>query len=240
MAAVGLAPLTQQISDRLRLIRRRLLAHRYLSGTGIEIGALHQPLNVPRSARVRYVDRVEVEELRAQYPELGGYDLVAPDVIDDAETLETVPDRTQDFVIANHLLEHTENPLLALTNMLRVLRPGGVVYLGVPDKRFTFDVDRETTPLEHVVDDFENGSEGSRRGHFEEWVRLVDKAPEAEVEVQVAALLARHYSIHFHVWTYEDVLELLGELLSHTADVFEIVAAKRNGHENIFVLRKAA
>ena len=240
MAGGSLALLTEQVAGRVGTVRRRLLAYRYLSGTGIEIGALHKPLKVPRSARVRYVDRLEVDELREQYPELADHDLVAPDVVDDAETLASIPDRSQDFVIANHLLEHTENPLLALTNMLRVLRAGGVVYLAVPDKRFTFDVDRPTTPLAHVVADFERGPERSRREHFEEWVRLVDKTPDPEVDVQVEALLARGYSIHFHVWTYEDVLELLEELRSRTDDRFELAAAQRNGHENVFVLRKVA
>ena len=44
--------------------RRREIAGRYLRGNGIEIGALHNPLDVPRSAHVRYVDHLAVDELR--------------------------------------------------------------------------------------------------------------------------------------------------------------------------------
>ena len=73
-------------------------------------------------------------------------------MIDDGETLATVPDSPRDFVIANHFIEHTEDPIAhAAATTLRVLRPGGVLYMAVPDKRFTFDVDRPVTPLEHLV-----------------------------------------------------------------------------------------
>ena len=46
---------------------------RELASYGIEIGALHHPLPVPPEARVRYVDRMPVSELRRQYPELAGH-----------------------------------------------------------------------------------------------------------------------------------------------------------------------
>jgi hypothetical protein len=41
-------------------IDRQMLAYEYLCGNGIEIGALHNPLRVPRRAHVRYVDRMSV------------------------------------------------------------------------------------------------------------------------------------------------------------------------------------
>ena len=42
--------------------RRRLT--KWLHGEGIEIGALHNPLEVPAGARVTYVDHLPVERLR--------------------------------------------------------------------------------------------------------------------------------------------------------------------------------
>lgn len=82
-------------------------------------------------------------------------------------------------MIANHFLEHCENPIKAFLNMLRVLRPGGILFLAVPDKRHTFDRDRPVTPLAHLVRDYEEGPGWSRKGHFEEWVRLVHKVDSA-------------------------------------------------------------
>ena len=87
------------------------LAERYLRGSGIEVGALNVPLPIPAGASVRYVDRMSLEDLRAQYPELGDWPFVPPDVIDDGELLETFADGTLDFVIANHFIEHCQNPI---------------------------------------------------------------------------------------------------------------------------------
>jgi len=75
------------------------VAFQYLRGSGIEIGPLHQPL-VSSQANVRYVDRMPVEELKKQYPELSAYNLVEPDILDDGETLSSISDDSVDFVIA--------------------------------------------------------------------------------------------------------------------------------------------
>src|SRR5438309_632310 len=55
---------------------RDAIAAIFLRGDGIEIGALHQPLPVPASARVKYVDRMTVADLRRQYEELAAEPLV--------------------------------------------------------------------------------------------------------------------------------------------------------------------
>jgi predicted SAM-dependent methyltransferase len=227
------------LSSLLVPVKRKAFARRYLRGDGIEIGALHNPLPVPSSARVRYVDRMAVSELERQYPELSRESLVDVDLIDDGERLTTVPDGSQDFVIANHFLEHCQDPLGALESMLRVLRPGGVLYLAVPDKRFTFDADRPVTTLDHVVEDHRAGPERSRRSHFEEWARLVDRVDVQEVQSHVARLLEVDYSIHFHVWELSDVVDLLQLARRELGLQFDVEQATRNWHENLFVLRRA-
>jgi SAM-dependent methyltransferase len=221
----------------IRVARRRL-ARRYLAGEGIEIGALHNPLELPPGASVRYVDRMPVTQLREHYPELAGEELVAVDVIDDGETLASLADESVDFVVANHFLEHCEDPIAALLSMFRVLRPGGVLYLAVPDKRLTFDRNRELTPLRHLVDDHRNGAEASRRGHYEDWARHVDEVAEERVAAHADALLERGYSIHFHVWTATEVQELLALVRDDYGAEHELEEFVRNGHENVFVLRK--
>jgi SAM-dependent methyltransferase len=217
---------------------RDAIARRFVKGSGIEIGALHNPLRIPRSVDVRYVDRMTVPELRQQYPELARERLVEVDVIDDGERLESIADGSQDFVVANHFLEHSQDPVGALANMFRVLRARGILYLAVPDKRFTFDSKRPPTSLDHVLADHRDGPEGSRRAHFEEWARLVDEVPESEVDAHVESLLARDYSIHFHVWTQADMLDMLAALRRELGIEFDLEVAVRNGKENVFVLRK--
>ena len=153
---------------------RRRLAERHLRGEGIEIGALHMPQPVPAGATVRYVDRSDLDGLRAHYPELAGEALVAPDIVDDGERLETVADASQDFVIANHFIEHCEDPLATLAAHARVLRPGGVLFMAVPDARAGIDVARPRTPFAHVLADHREGPDRSRAAHYREWAELVD------------------------------------------------------------------
>jgi predicted SAM-dependent methyltransferase len=217
---------------------RESIARTYLNGRGIEIGALHSPLPVPAGAFVSYVDRMSVSDLRTQYPELAEYNLVQPNIIANGELLETIADSSQDFVIANHFLEHCQNPLLAVTNMFRVLKGTGILYLAIPDKRYTFDIDRPVTGFDHLVRDFEEGPAWSRQQHFEEWTRLVDKVADSEANAHVLALMAKDYSIHYHVWTQREMLELVLALRDDFNLGFDLELFLKNDGECIFVLRK--
>jgi predicted SAM-dependent methyltransferase len=225
------------VSETDMMQTRQSIAAAFLKGEGVEIGALHMPLKVPATARVKYVDRMTAVELRKQYPELEKENLVNVDILDDGERLSSIKDSSQDFVIANHFLEHCQNPIHALLNLIRVVKIGGIVYLAIPDKRYSFDVDRPVTFLEHVMKDYSEGPEWSRRQHFEEWARLVNKVPnEAEVERQVNSLMEMNYSIHFHVWTQDEMLELMQTVRKMSDFVMELFL--RNVNEVIFVLRK--
>jgi SAM-dependent methyltransferase len=220
-------------SPEIRFEARNEFARQFICGHGIEIGAAYQPLDVPAGASVTYVDRMTVEELRAHYPELAG--LIIPiDIVDDGERLTTLPDESQDFIIANHFLEHCEDPIGAIGSHLRKLRPGGILFYAVPDKRYTFDFRRPVTPLEHMVSDHEQGPEQSRAEHYEEWARLV-----TGVESDAHELDASNYSIHMHVWTQAEFLELLIHCQRRFADSFEIEAFARRSLELVVVLRKA-
>jgi predicted SAM-dependent methyltransferase len=213
------------------------VARVYLRGQGIEIGALHRPLRVPHTARVSYVDRLPREELYRQYPHLAGHDLVRVDIVDDGERLTRVADGSQDFVIANHFLEHCHDPIGTLLHFFRVLRDDGILYLTVPDKRYTFDCDRPVTPLGHLLADHKEGGKRSRREHVSEFVRLVLKARDPEeVEREADRLLATDYSIHYHVWTQTELMELLLELRRRVP--FEVELFLRRAYEVVMVLRK--
>ncbi|WP_228840686.1 class I SAM-dependent methyltransferase [Candidatus Protochlamydia phocaeensis] len=222
-----------------KVLGREQLSHLYLKGKGIEIGALHNPLYVSKAAKVQYVDRLSVEDLKRHYPELSKLPLVHVDIIDNGEELGTIKDRSQDFVIANHFIEHCQNPLRTLSNMFRVLKKGGVLYIALPDKRYTFDIDRPVTPLEHILKDYREGPENSKRQHFEEWVRLVNKIHQpADAQKEVERLLKIDYSIHFHVWTQSEMLEMFLALKNQLGLSFDIETCLKNEHEFILILRK--
>ena len=237
IVAVGPLPAPVAVRD----VRWELAAE-LLRGSGIEIGALHLPMRVPDGVLVRYVDRMTVPELREHYPELAELDLARVDIVDDGELLSTVADESVDFIVANHFLEHCEDPIRTIGTHLGKLRPGGVLFYAVPDKRYTFDWQRPRTPLSHVVADHELGADRSRSEHYLEWVRLVDGsgadlADEQDVIAKAAELEASGYSIHFHVWEQADLLELMLHCHERFGS-FEIEAVRIRSLENIVVLRK--
>jgi SAM-dependent methyltransferase len=209
-------------------------------GRGIEIGALHHPAPLEPGTRIRYVDRLPLEELRKQYPEISGSELVPVDIVDSGETLATLPDGQEDFVIAAQFIEHCQNPIRALVNMLRVIRPLGFVVLTVPDKRFTFDKDRAITTNEHLLDECLNGTEHTRRQHYREWVTISHSEPDpVKAEASIDNLMALDYSIHYHAWDSEAFLKFLLFAKERFRLPFEIHATLMNGIELITVLRKS-
>lgn len=220
-------------------LRREMLANTYIRGNGIEIGALHKPLPVPSEAQVKYLDRMSVTDLKTHYPEMKDVELLEPDIVDDGERLTKVADDSQDFVIANHFLEHCETTLLALENMLRVLKPGGVLFLAVPDMRYTFDRNRPVTPLSHLIQDYREGPEATRRDAYHQWATLVDGLDEETAKRQIAHYMDIGYSIHFHVWTQKELFEILQYMRYEMGIDFDVEAFFKNNDEMIFILRKA-
>jgi len=237
----------QQLLDRFGDYKlRRILSASYLVGEGIEVGALQNPLPVTARATVKYVDRLRREDLYREYPELRDQNVVDPDIVDNGETLATVPSASLDFVIANHFLEHCENPLLALENFLRVLRPGGTIFLALPDKRFTFDRDRQTTDLAHVVNDYLQGPEQSRSVHYREWAEFVEPhfgrvytAGEA-LEERAHQLMTQQYSVHFHNWTPIEVCDILNFARKELDFPLMVEFFFSYSEEMILILRKSA
>lgn len=156
---------------------RLLLATRFISGDGIEIGGLGRPLRVPAHSRVKYVDRKSGDDLISSYSmnlKAKKIRVLNPDIVANGETLETIADASQDFVIANHVIEHFQNPILFFKNAHRVLRKGGILFLAIPDKEQTFDRARAVTPFEHLKKDYELGPEQSKLDHFDDFATRAD------------------------------------------------------------------
>jgi SAM-dependent methyltransferase len=220
---------------------REDIAARYLSGSGLEIGPLNFPLRVPPGVRLTYVDRQPHDELVAEYGAMyPGAAIVAPDVVDDGERLAAFADASQDFVVANHMLEHTQDPVATIAHHLRVLRPGGVLFYALPHPHHTFDAPRERTTVAHVLADHEHGPERSRRDHYAEWSSLVQGVADEHLDGHVAQLEAADANIHFHVWEPLGFAALLAEVAERElVPPFALELLQASGHEFLVVLRRA-
>ncbi len=217
---------------------RNRLARKYLSGSGIEIGALHLPLMIPEGVAVTYVDRAPSDQLRKKYPELKLFRFAPVEIIDNGERLDTIAPGSQDFIIANHFLEHCENPIQTLMTHATRLKPGGILYLAVPDRDRTFDRRRPVTPLEHVKRDFQEGPEWSRFGHYREWARLVENVAEERADARARELIEMRYSIHYHVWRRDDFSDLLDYVKTDLKAGFTVRETASCRTEFIFILQK--
>jgi predicted SAM-dependent methyltransferase len=164
---------------------RERLADQYISGFGIEIGALCHPLKVDG---VTYIDRFDQKGLNKQYPEIPTDIMCRVDAVDDGEILEGIDSSSQDFVIANHFLEHCKNPIQTIGNWLRVLKSGGIIFCAIPNKDECFDKDRETTTWEHILEEYRTGFTNDEQ-HYKENAVEMDT----------------NYSIHYHCWDHNAI-----------------------------------
>jgi SAM-dependent methyltransferase/uncharacterized protein YbaR (Trm112 family) len=146
------------------------------------------------------------------------------DFLADARALP-LADGTLDYLCSSHVLEHLPDPIAALHEWHRVLRPGGLLYLVVPDKRFTFDEPRPVTTVEHFLRDFEEGTtDADAAAHVDEfvfqtdWSMLSPNTSRAEQAQQQSAARERYrrelaqgmpIDIHFHTFTPESLEALL-------------------------------
>lgn len=129
-----------------RIFPESKLAHRYLDGlTGLEIGAsAHNPFGLD-TQNVDIADEFNRSTYKKRELQISGE--VAPiDIVAPGDKLP-VADASVDFVISSHVLEHFTDPIAALLEWYRVVRPDGYVYLIVPHMERTFDRDRERTTL---------------------------------------------------------------------------------------------
>jgi hypothetical protein len=127
---------------------------------GLELGPLNRPRIRPDAGDVRYVDCFSTEELRNRYSANSS----TRDVLDEIVDVHYVVRREQsvsevagrdapfDYVLASHVIEHVANPIGWLQDLQGVLGDGGVLSLVVPDRRFSFDVNRADTRSQDWID----------------------------------------------------------------------------------------
>ncbi len=137
--------------------------------------------------------------------------------IREATDLTGIAEERYDFVLSCHSLEHVANPLKALYEWKRVLKPGGVLILVLPDKRYTFDVGRPYTRMEHLLEDYKNDIDENDTTHFDEIMRCyhADKDPHLSSREELVEKLKHNFTercAHHHVFSFELVKELMQHL----------------------------
>lgn len=138
-----------------------------LGGLGLEIGPSWRPL-LPKAKgyHVRVADHLDQVGLVAKYDGVRPTDAIEQvDYVLTGRGLADAIDERFDWIVGSHVLEHTVCLVTFLRDSETLLRPGGVVSLAVPDRRYCLDRFRDRTSLGRVIDVFRAGpavhSEGS-------------------------------------------------------------------------------
>jgi SAM-dependent methyltransferase len=121
---------------------------------GLEIGPLASAVVAKSAAnRVYYVDHCKTPELIEKYRgQVPAESIAEVDIVWSRGSLrEAVGDKSFDYVIASHVIEHVPDLIGWLRDISDVLVPGGILALAIPDKRYTFDVARELSTVGEVI-----------------------------------------------------------------------------------------
>ena len=157
----------------------------------------------------------------------------------EATRLDAFEDGAYDFVLSSHMLEHTTNPLGAVQEWLRVLRPGGGLVVVVPHRDGTFDHRRPITSLDHLIEDFATQTPEDDLTHLPEILERHDVSRDSGVQTveDLRQRAMRNYEfrcLHHHVFD----THLVVQMLDHMGLQIEAVEAQRPYHI-IVVAQKA-
>lgn len=222
----GLPGLTTAISYVLRPEKRKLIkqSRKLKNKTGLEIGGPSRIFSLkgffPVYLYAKQIDGVnfsnetvwegKLEEGNTYnyYEEKTGHQFIL-----EASELSQVTDNCYDFLLSSHSLEHIANPIKALKEWHRVVKPEGTIVLVLPDKDHTFDHNRPYTEFDHLLEDFEKDTQEDDTTHFEEILQLHDLEKEGnqsskEEFKERMKKNSQNRTMHHHVFNF-DVLEML-------------------------------
>lgn len=182
------------------IFREHKLALQWCKGEGLELGAgAHNPFNLLGSLNVAPGDDPVFRE--AEIALCGMYAEV--DINAEGHDIP-VPDSSQDYIISSHVVEHFPNPLEAFLEWKRILKPGGIVFMIVPQRNADpYDAKQPVSTIQQIVVAHEQG-----------WT--VDSCPLNVVRRG-----------HYFIYTLDSMLNLIKWGNHHLGLGWEIVATER-------------
>lgn len=216
-------------------------------GKGLELGPLTSPIISKEEADIYYLDHMSVEDMKVKYKhEPVELDKIVPIdyVLHEKGLRHTVGRQRFDYVLASHVIEHIPNVVGWLEDISHILKPGGMLSLVIPDKRYTFDITRRiTTPSEIIgahVDGLQKFSSAMVYDFASHCVEAVDsgeawREPAAVMKQPKRWTLEESYKMaiknrqpdayvdcHCYVFTPTSFLEVIARLMEHGLLDYEV------------------
>ena len=137
-----------------------LVRNNILHKVGLEIGGPSKVFIgkgiIPLYGLAESIDNVNYSRVTLWDNQHGpGLETFRKTIISEASDLGSIESNSYDFVASSNVIEHLSNPLRALLEMKRVVRPGGLVIAIVPHKDITFDHRRPVTNIDFLIQIFE-------------------------------------------------------------------------------------
>lgn len=154
----------------------------------------------------------------------------------EASDLSAIQGQSYEFLLSSNCLEHIANPIKALMEWKRIIKPGGAVVLVLPNKVSNFDHKRPTTPFTHLVEDFEKNTSEHDLTHLDEILGLHDLSmdpPAGSLEQFRARSLDNfnNRTLHHHVFD----LHVMQNMLAYAG--FEVLETAET-RTDLFALAK--
>ena len=209
------------------------MAHRYLDGLrGIEIGGSFKNSFGLNTLNIDYTDESNIWH---QMDSTFKVDIVASG--DDLP----FKDNTWDFVINSHVLEHFFDPIKAINEWLRVIKPSGYLYMIIPHKERTFDRDREITPLSEIIARHKGELKIQDYAHNENSISQANETKYMLIKdtpiLPGFEQLSEDNHQHWNVWTTESFLEFMKYLKLDVLECQDVDDKVGNGFA--IVIRKS-
>lgn len=139
------------------------IANRYLLGLkGVEIGGSTQ--------NAFGLDTVNVDYTRTSHASKRGIEAghkpMSVDYLTQGDSLPFL-DKSYDFIISSHVIEHFYDPIKALLEWKRIATK--YIFIICPDKERIFDKDKQTTTLAELIVRHESADLKKMHGHQSYW-----------------------------------------------------------------------
>jgi SAM-dependent methyltransferase len=195
-------------------------------------------------ATVEYVDVLSNEMLESRYG-LPASHLVPLAHVIDGNNLSVYRDGELDFLIANHVLEHFDDPVGGLIEWLRILKPGGRLFITLPNHRSNcYDWQRIPARAEHLELDYSDPSGRPARNlkHYEDFAQAINQWPDGDPNIHRQAMEwteanDRH---HYHVYDEQTVVDVLTLAARHAGCGLRFIGGllPAQGFEFLMVVEK--